>query len=157
MDFILEFGPGKKPEHPAGIGLNAKADPTADIWRDLNRGIPLGSGLLAGVYGNQFLEHLRPENKIYFMNEVGRVLRVGGTAEFWVPHYLSPDADGDPTHLSAYSQNSFRYFCLDPETGRPFVEAFSNYGIEYAFKMKHHAWRAAEYVHVILEKVGEMP
>lgn len=151
-DFILEFGPGKNPDKPAGIGLNACSDPGADIWWDLNHGIPLASESLAGVYGNQFLEHLYKRSQIYFMNEVWRVLKPGGTAEFLVPHYLSPDADGDPTHYTRFSQNSFRYFCINPATGKPFVDEFSDYGIEPAFILRKNFYRPYVDVHAVLEK-----
>jgi len=151
-NLVLELGPGKKSGKPAGIGLNACSDPAADVWWDLNHGIPLAPESLSGVYGNQFLEHLYKRSQIYFMNEVWRVLKPGGTAEFWVPHYLSPDADGDPTHYTRFSQNSFRYFCINPTTGEPFVDAFSDYGIESTFILRTNAYRSYVDIHAILEK-----
>lgn len=128
----LELGPGKSKGCLAGIGLNEKADPTADIWYDLNGGLPLPDDCVDEIHSNQFLEHLRRKNQIHFWNEMYRVLKHGGKMEHHVPHYLAPASVGDPTHFTQYSETSFQYYCLD-QNGRPFVESFSDYGITARF------------------------
>ena len=130
----IELGPGKNKQRPAGIGLNSASDPTADILWDLNQGIPLPNKSVNELYSNQFLEHLLKHNQIFFWNEMWRVLKPGGTMQHTVPHYLSPDADGDPTHFTPYSEHSFQYYCVD-KSGHPFVESFSDYGIVARFEM----------------------
>ena len=128
----LELGPGRGKGRLAGIGLSERADPAADIWIDLNLGIPLPGECVDEIYSNQFLEHLRKERQVFFWNEMWRVLKHDGKMEHHVPHYLSPHAVGDPTHNTMYSETSFQYYCLD-QSGRPFVESFSDYGITARF------------------------
>lgn len=128
----LELGPGKSKSRLAGIGLNESADPTADIWHDLNDGIPLPDESVEEIYSSQTLEHLRKENQVHIWNEMYRVLKPGGKMEHHVPHYLSPASVGDPTHFTQYSETSFIYYCVD-QSGKPFVESFSDYGITARF------------------------
>lgn len=151
----IELGPGKSKQRPAGIGLNPKADPTADIFHDLNFGIPLPSESVDFIWSNQVLEHIKRENFISLMNDLFRVLKPGAKMEHFVPHYLAPAAFGDPTHMNWFSETSFRYFCIDERTGEPFVEGFSDYGIECRFVQKLHQPRKWVDIHVVLEKLDE--
>lgn len=138
-DYVkLEFGPGRIDERHkrpyVTIGLNESADPFCDIYLDLEYGIPFPDNSVDEIYSNQFLEHLRRDNFIFFMNEMYRVLKVGGFMHHCVPHYLSQWAFGDPTHKNWFSEKTFDYFCL--KGGEPFVDSFSDYGISARFKMK---------------------
>jgi len=49
-----------------------------------------------------------------------------------VPYHLGPHSWGDPTHVRAFTENSFRYFCQS-QNGVPFAESFTDYGIECSF------------------------
>lgn len=134
----VEFGPGRISERHkrpyVTIGLNESADPHCDIYLDLEFGIPFPDNSIDEIYSNQFLEHLKRENFIAFMNEQYRVLRHGGFMYHCVPHFLSPWAYADPTHKNYFSEKSFDYFCL--KGGEPFVDSFSDYGIKTRFRMK---------------------
>lgn len=136
----LEFGPGrrkKKDKAPwATIGLNPSADPMSDIYFDLDSAapIPLPDNCISEIYSNQVLEHL--DNIIHHMNECWRILESGGELFACVPHRASPWAVADPTHKRLLVKESFQYFCIDPATGEPFVDSFSDYGIKCAFIME---------------------
>ena len=137
----LELGPGRNKSALAGIGLSEAADPAADIWHDLNKGIPLPNGSVDVIQSNQMLEHLHKRNQILIWNEMFRVLKPGGTMEHHVPHYLAPASVGDPTHFTQYSETSFQYYCVDAG-GRPFVESFSDYGITARFVLDDFGFEA---------------
>jgi len=151
----LELGPGKiaNPSH-ISIGLSHKADPEADILHDLEQGIPFPDGSIDEIYSNQTLEHIT--NRIPLFNEMWRVLKPGGFCDHCVPHWESPYAGGDPTHVwPPFTEASFQYFCLNPKTDRPFVEAFSDYGIRCAFVLEKHDIVRRRDIHVIMRKPRE--
>ena len=157
----LELGAGKKNKdgppwgkYPwATIGLNQWADPNCDIYKDLNcswadpnvcwdnpgkrKTIPFPGNCVAEIHANQFFEHI--QYIIPLMNDCYRVLVPGGFMNINVPYYLGPDAWSDPTHVRAFSENSFRYFCRR-EDGAQFAEQFSDYGITAMFDLEtnHH-------------------
>lgn len=153
----LELGPGRRGAEPwekapwATIGLNCMADPHSDIYWDLNGspGIPLPAMSVDEIHSNQVLEHLK--DPIQIMNEQWRVLKPGGFVYACVPHYLSPDNVGDPTHERGWSETSFRYYCLRDD-GTPFVDAFSDYGIKCRFILEEHTWQARVHVTAKLRK-----
>ncbi len=152
----LELGPGKTENLAwASIGLGPKEDPEADIfWNLEDGGIPLPDESVDEIYSNQTLEHLRRDVFIHHMNEEWRVLKPGGFVDHCVPHYESPWAWGDPTHRNVFTEASFRYFCIDPMTNEPFVQAFSDYGIDCAFLMEKNDVRRRIGIHVVLRKPG---
>lgn len=55
-------------------------------------------GVVDHVESSHFLEHLDGIQRIGFFNELGRVLKKGGTARFITPHWSHERAYGDPTH-----------------------------------------------------------
>ena len=69
---------------------------------------------------------------INFVNEVYRILKVGGVATVTVPHYMSVRAFGDPTHQRYVGDTSFLY--LNKEWRDK--NKLSHYGIEADFDMK---------------------
>ena len=147
----LELGAGKRNKdgppwgkYPwATIGLNPIADPNCDIYKNLNLFwynqnrcpfvIPLPGACIAEIHASQFFEHIR--NIIPLMNDCYRVLVPGGFMNIHVPYYLGPDAWSDPTHVRAFSENSFRYYCRRGD-GRQFVQQFSDYGITAMFDLE---------------------
>jgi hypothetical protein len=50
------------------------------------------------VHCSHFLEHLKPEERIHFANEIHRILIADGRATIIVPHWCSNRAYGDLTH-----------------------------------------------------------
>jgi len=69
---------------------------------------------------------------INFINELYRILAVGGKATVTVPHYMSVRAFGDPTHTRYIGDFSFLY--LNKEWRE--INKLSHYGIECDFDMK---------------------
>jgi len=154
--FTLELGPGKCGPMPGvvKIGLNPRADPDSEIYFNLNRGIPLPDECVIYCHSNQVLEHLKRSRFIRFMNDLFRVLVPGGKTMHCMPHFLSPYAAGDPSHCNLFTEATFLYFCIDPNTNRPFTETFSDYGITAAFIMDRQDVRPAVDITVYLRKPG---
>lgn len=149
---VVELGPGKKANPSWGsIGLNKDADPSSDIFHDLEGGIPLPDESVDEFTSNQTLEHISRDNFIFLMNEFWRTLKPGGFMSHCVPHYLSPYADGDPMHRNRFSEVSFQYFCVDAN-GQPFVDSFSDYGIECRFVLESHIVRPRADIAVKMRK-----
>jgi predicted SAM-dependent methyltransferase len=63
------------------------------------------------VHCSHYVEHT--PDLIAFMNELGRILIPGGTAQIIAPYYTSMRAWQDPTHVRAISEATFLYFNKD--------------------------------------------
>jgi hypothetical protein len=59
---------------------------------------PFEDGSVAEAYTSHFVEHLTAVERVYFCNELHRVLVAGGKCTVIVPHWASCRAYGDPTH-----------------------------------------------------------
>lgn len=102
---LVDLGGGLNPL-PGYTVVDAR--PSADIVADLNEGIPLPDNSVGVVHASHILEHLHDKTKS--MSEIWRVLAPGGWALVTVP---STDGRGwaqDPTHVSAWNENSFLYY-----------------------------------------------
>ena len=102
---------------------------------------------ISEVHASHFIEHI-PQNKVItFMNEVYRILKIGGTFEIFVPPTTGRGAFCDPTHVSFWNDLSFRYYDKTWEK-----DLTDSYGIKADFetiKMEHLGEVS---LHVILRK-----
>jgi SAM-dependent methyltransferase len=131
--YFLELGAGRHAAAlPDRLCIDIAKDDGIDIAYDINFGIPLPDECVHTIHSNQVLEHIH--NIIFLMNECWRVLIPGGTVWHAVPYYTGPHSWGDPQHVRAFTDTSFRYYCMRPD-GTPFVENFADYGIECAFEL----------------------
>lgn len=105
----LGCGQRKQLEH-IGVDLH-KAD-GVDVVFDLRRTPwPWKSNSVESVYSAHFLEHLTGPERIVLMDELWRVLRVGGTALFITPYWASMRAIQDPTHAwPPIAESSYLYY-----------------------------------------------
>jgi hypothetical protein len=95
---------------------------------DLRERWPWADGSVHEVLAADVIEHL--PDKIHTMNELHRVLIDGCHVEIVVPTTDGPGAFQDPTHVSFWHRNSFRYYTA----GDPYRERFAeSYGIKAAF------------------------
>jgi hypothetical protein len=153
--FKLELGAGKFAKDLPGmvcLELNEKAGPGCHIFHDLENGIPLPDECVGYLRSGQVLEHISRDRFIHLMNETWRVMTPGALAWHSVPHFLSPYAYGDPTHKNFFTEVSFKYFCINPETGNPFISDFSDYGVECAFILEKENIVPAASIDVWLRK-----
>lgn len=133
------------------IGLDKRDLPGVDIVMDLEefpwRQIPESSCEVAVC--SHFMEHLKPWLTIDFMNEVWRILEVGGTFAISVPYAGSRGFWQDPTHVNGLNEVTWQYF--DP--------SFPLYGIYKPKPWKLHegfpCYQVQGNLEVLLEKMSE--
>ena len=73
------------------VNVDIRSEVHPDLLRDIRRGLPFDDESVEEVYARNFLEHLAPEDCIFFIQEVRRVLKKGSRARFIVPLGVVPD------------------------------------------------------------------
>ena len=109
----LNIGCGDRPRAAEDVrweNLDQSERVGVDVVRDIRRGLPFEDESFDHVLMDNVLEHLVSEDAIFVLNEIGRVLRPGGTAEIIVPHANSQGAHQDPTHRSYWVPRSVIYW-----------------------------------------------
>jgi hypothetical protein len=109
----LNIGCGNK--RMAGwIGIDQVATSATDIVRDLKRGLPFEDSSVDEILCDNVLEHIGPpEDFIFVLNEMFRVLKPGAVCTIIVPHAGSQAAWQDPTHVRAFVPRSALYWNQD--------------------------------------------
>lgn len=105
----LNIGAGlKKKEGFVNIDSNPKTEP--DVVRDIRRGLPYDGSTVDLIECDHLIEHLNPEDFIFFFNECHRVLVDGGKLIVRAPYYQGKWAFIDPTHIRYITEHSFDFF-----------------------------------------------
>jgi hypothetical protein len=74
------------------------------------QGLMLKDNVVEEVHCSHFLEHLSGLQRVYFFNELYRIMKPGAKGLFIIPHWASNRAYGDPTHAwPPVSEMSFYY------------------------------------------------
>lgn len=98
LPVLLDLGCGKN-KREGFTGVDAKQfDGKVDIIHDLRTRWPWDDDSVDEVNCSHFLEHLTQEERVFFANELYRVLKNGAKALIIVPSWTSERAYGDPTH-----------------------------------------------------------
>lgn len=92
------------------LNVDNRNEVNPDMLVDLVRTWPWAGATFDIVNADNVLEHFYPENAIHVLNEIGRVLKIGGEAVIIVPHALSQGAYQDPTHKSFWVPRSALYW-----------------------------------------------
>lgn len=155
----LDLGCGSAPKNIFGAtevyGIDIRADLENNIFKaDLAiQGIPFPDGFFDFVTAHDFIEHIPrvvylPERRnsfIEIMNEIWRVLKIGGGFLSFTPAYPQPAAFTDPTHVNIITEQTFPlYFDDQNRWARP-------YGFTGAFKIISQEWKGVHLV-TVLEK-----
>lgn len=91
-------------DNAKGCSAKIKHDLTVTPW-------PFESDSVDEVVSSHFLEHLTGPERILFMDELWRVMKVGAKATIQVPYWSSMRAVQDPTHQwPPICECSFLYF-----------------------------------------------
>jgi len=146
-------------KQPGYVGLDIQPLPGVDIVHDLNfHPWPLPDECVLRAIASHIIEHIPPVQItesgtrfpfIEFMNEVWRVMKVGGQFAIAAPHGSSQGFLQDPTHCNALNETTFAYF--DP------LETKAN-GFLYKFyrpkpwKIEYISWAPNANVEVVLVK-----
>jgi hypothetical protein len=102
------------------VGMDVRPLDGVDIVHDFNvHPWPLPDGCVISAIASHVVEHVPPVSIgpdgtrfpfIEFMDEVWRVLKVGGDFAIVVPHGRSSGYLQDPTHVNACNENTWFYF-----------------------------------------------
>lgn len=95
------------------INLDIRPLEGVDVVRDVLRGLPFDDDSFTLVETENFMEHIPQAEVIFVMNEIWRVLAVGGTAHHHIPLVNTDNDWQDPTHLSRWGVETFAYFEKD--------------------------------------------
>jgi SAM-dependent methyltransferase len=105
----LDLGCGHRKRGPDYIGIDLIDHDDVDIVGDafdvLAR-IPDSS--VSSVFSSHFMEHIEDIGKL--IQELGRVIAVGGSLETVVPHFSNPYFYSDVTHRTPFGLYSMSYF-----------------------------------------------
>ena len=101
----INLGSGIYPEN-GYINIDIDQSVNPDIVRDLSRGLPFSNDTIQEVRAYHILEHLSPEDFLFNLSEVNRVLISEGVFDIQVPLGITDD----PTHKIFFNENSFNVF-----------------------------------------------
>lgn len=126
-----------------------------DLLHDIQRGLPFCTSSVAEIRAHDILEHVDPHfmSKIALMNELWRVMVPDGIIGVRVPHPKGPGAWQDPTHVSVWNIEGFRYFEESAEELKTSMLG-RGYGIRSTFKILEH-WEDDILLHVKLQAIKE--
>lgn len=123
----LGCGPYKK----AGfLGVDIAAVPGVDIVADLSKMFPFGDSSVDELRAYDVIEHL--VDRIHTMNEIWRISKPGATIDIRVPSSDGRGAFQDPTHVSFWNINSFKYYCSEFPA---YLNLCQQYGFKGAFRL----------------------
>src|SRR5215471_18894016 len=91
----LGCGPNKK---QGFTGVDSIAFPGVDQVVDLKKEWPWKDGSVDEAHCSHVIEHFTAIERVHFLNELHRVLKMGGKCTMIGPHWASCRAYGDPTH-----------------------------------------------------------
>ena len=160
MTKALDLGCGLNPKNTCGAdvmyGIDVRDIPELNIKRaDLViEPIPFEDDYFEYVTAHDFIEHIprliyAPERRYPFielMNEVYRVLKMGGTFMSFTPAYPHAEAFRDPTHVNIISEQTFQAYFDDTNRWA------AMYGFKGAFQITSQEWRGPHLL-TLLRKV----
>jgi SAM-dependent methyltransferase len=109
----LDLGCGPAKHAPHYVGVDTLDGPAVDIVGDALEVLrALGDETVVEVYSSHLFEHI--EDLAGLVDELERVLVVGGRLHVVVPHFSNPYYYSDPTHLRPFGLYTLSYFAEDP-------------------------------------------
>lgn len=113
----LELGCGNRKREPDSIGVDVLDYGCVDIVGDIFEVLgAMPNGTVDDVYSSHFLEHVSDVPRL--MDDLGRVLKVGGRLAITVPHFSNPYFYSDITHKASFGLYSMSYFSEDRKLTR---------------------------------------
>jgi predicted SAM-dependent methyltransferase len=145
----LNIGSGPGTEKQEGIVRVDIVPEWADECFDIRVGrFPFENDYFDEIEIHHTLEHIQlNEDFLHVMEEMQRVLKVGGTIDITVPHHESEMAYDCYEHTRFFNENSFMNFYDNPyhkEMGLPIFKRIVN---------EKRPFDSGVEVHVILEKI----
>ena len=101
--------------------MDREAYQGVQIVGDLRDRLPFEDGTIDHILLDNVLEHMRYPFNVQLINEIDRVLKVGGTCTIIVPRFPSPGSVQDAGHVSFYTERSALYWNSRPmPVGTPY-------------------------------------
>lgn len=116
---FLDIGCGEN-KQPGFVGMDIRDLEGVDIVHDVEEyPWPLPNECVKAAVASHLVEHINPHRFgfINFMNEVWRVMMVGGEFAIGTPHGRSNGFIQDPTHCNPCNETTWSYFA--PLSSRP--------------------------------------
>lgn len=127
----IELGCGANKRHGDAIGIDALDYPCVDVVGDVYEVLArLPTGSVDRVYSYHFIEHVESVSRL--LEELARVVKVGGEIEFIAPHFSNPHFYSDPTHSNFFGLYTFSYF----STGSPLRRKVPTYQEKLRFRLE---------------------
>lgn len=109
---ILDLGCGANKWKSKGdtvIGIDCVKMDGIDVVWDINKiPLPFKDGEFDVIITRHVLEHITELPKM--LDELHRILKIGGKLRIWVPHYSSPLAYTCPEHVKFFSIQMFDFY-----------------------------------------------
>lgn len=147
----LDIGCGAH-KQPGFVGMDVRPLPNVDIVHDIERyPWPLPDGCVLTAVASHLVEHIAPMRFgfINFMNEVWRVMKVGGEFAIATPHGYSSGYLQDPTHCNPCNEATWAYF--DPQEPNTQGGLWRIYEPK-PWRIKYLAWDISANIEVVLVK-----
>ncbi|HEY9909336.1 MAG TPA: glycosyltransferase, partial [Thermosynechococcaceae cyanobacterium] len=128
---VMQVDLGCGSHKPDGfIGVDVSSRPGVDIVADLNRRFPFPDNSVDFLRAFDVIEHL--SDRIHTMNEIWRICKPDAQVDIRVPSTDGRGAFQDPTHVSFWNINSFKYYSIEfPE----YLDLCRSYGFQGAFSI----------------------
>ena len=125
------------------------------VWDIARHGLPYDENMVDVVVARDFLEHIAPDRVIFVIEEIWRVLKVGGRLEHMTPSTDGRGAFQDPTHRSFWNKNSWMYYSM--KDARELIGTKANFKIIAMQDQLTSDDMRIIHTHGILEKIGAKP
>jgi SAM-dependent methyltransferase len=161
----LDLGSGPNPKNPfcaeSALGVDIRS---YDINNDVKKcllgyeSLPFNDESFDAVTAYDILEHIprvassADENNfpfVFLMNEIWRLLRVGGLFYSETPCFPMKEAFQDPTHVNIMTEDTLRLYFAERAWARI-------YGFKGSFRMLGEGWKGSHYF-CVLQKSSETP
>lgn len=150
----LDIGCGAN-KQPGFVGIDIRALDGVDIVHDVEvYPWPLPDDCVRRAVASHLVEHINPHkgNFIQFMNEVWRIMKVGGEFMIATPHGYSQGYLQDPTHCNPCNEWTWAYFDpFEKQTGGHLYNIYK----PKPWRIKYLSFSPAANIEVILVKRGE--
>lgn len=147
----LDVGCGAN-KQPGFVGIDIRGLPGVDIVHDLESiPWPLPDECVITAVSSHVVEHINPHKFgfVNFMNELWRVMKVGGEIAISCPHADSHGYRQDPTHCNMINETTWAYFDpLEPKTQGMLYNIYQ----PKPWRIKYLSWSPAANIEVILVK-----
>ena len=144
---LLDIGCGENKQQ-GFVGMDKRELDGVDIVHDLEDfPYPLEDECCLTIKGSHIYEHIKPWLSIDFMNELWRLLKVGGQLMLSLPYGWSYGYIQDPTHCNPANEATFTYF----EKGKPLYNIYK----PKPWKIEFSAYQQTGNIEVIMRKLEE--